>query len=343
MNPQAVMLIAGLEIRQRIRSTRWRITALVLFFLISAVILGSFYLAVVVAGIGYTPWSQSLLDTAIGVVLFLGLAAAPTLSATSINGDRRDATLALVQATPVSSWDLAVGKLLGSWTASLAMIGVSLPYLVWGVFSSPASIAAGVLAVIVVAVMMLAYCAIGLGFSSLTTRPAASAMLTQAMVLLLLIGLPIGFGITYPVTARTTTVGVARNDVYMGECRVEQKEKEFYHTEYTWWMLAPNPVLIVSDVIAGGVDGARTGDAPGASGFFALLQSAARTGPDTTDQTCPRPVYGEPASHREYRNIGRSWFIGLLMTLLLGAGGLAVAARRLRVPARKLARGVRIA
>ena len=349
LNRNAVAVLVGLEVRQRIRSTRWQATAAILFALISVMVLGSLYLTVTVADVTYADWASNLLDITLAVVLFLGLAAAPTLSATAINGDRRDATLALVQATPISSWDLAVGKLLGSWLSALALIGVALPYLLWGIASSSTSILFGVLAVLVTALIMLAYCAIGLAFSSLTTRPAASAMLTQAMVLLLLLGLPIAFGFTYPLTSRTHQVTVAERDYSVDSsvpgCVLVEKDKRFNHTEYTWWMLAPNPVLLVSDTLAAGIAGSSDDDDfHGASGFFAFLQSAARTGPDLSPQTCESSLTLGPSSDdRAARHIGDSWYIGLILTLGVGAAALIVTARRLRVPAHKLGRGVRVA
>ncbi|GAA4683341.1 ABC transporter permease [Gordonia humi] len=346
MTPTAVATIAGLEIRQRIRSTRWIVTAVLLFALVSMLVLGSLYLAVGVVGASYRGWAENLLDIVLGVVLFLGFAAAPTLSATSINGDRRDATLALVQATPISSWDLALGKLLGSWLSSLALIGVALPYLIWGVVSSRTSIGYGVLAVVVLAAIMACYCAIGLGFSALTTRPAASAMLTQAGVLLLLIGLPIAFGFSYPLTAQNHSVLVAQRDYTedssVPSCRLVEQDKEFNHTERSWWLLAPNPVLLVSDVLAAGDDAARDGRGTGIAGMLARLQSSARIGPDVRDETCG-DLYVRTDDRNMSVRIGDSWFIGLAVTIALGAGGLWTAARRLRVPAGPLPRGVRVA
>ncbi|MCF8609987.1 ABC transporter permease [Gordonia sp. HY285] len=349
VNRNAVAVLVGLEVRQRIRSTRWKVTAGLLFALTSVLVLGSLYLTVAVAGESYRDWASNLLDITLAVVLFLGFAAAPTLSATSINGDRRDATLALVQAAPISSWDLALGKLLGSWFASLALIGVALPYLIWGAVSSHTSILFAILAMIVTAAIMGAYCAIGLAFSSLTSRPAASAMLTQATVLLLLLGSPIAFGLTYPMTQQNHRVTVAGWDfddaTSEANCRLDEREERFNHTEYTWWLLAPNPVLIVSDVVSAGID--RPDDSPfvGGAGFFAFLQSAARAGPDVRSEGCDAlttpGLSGD--DERLARHVGDSWYIGLAVTVVIGCASLAVAARRLRVPAHKLGRGVRVA
>ena len=63
-----------------------------------------------------------------------------------------------------------------------------------------------ILAIVVTALLLGSYCAIGLGFSALSTRPTASTMLTLATVLLLLVGLPAVFGLALPSTEREYTV-----------------------------------------------------------------------------------------------------------------------------------------
>lgn len=361
MNVAAITTIAGLEVRQRIRSTRWKWTLAILFALISLLILGSLFLTVGVVGVPYRDWARYLYDLTLGIVLFLGLAAAPTMSATSINGDRRDATLALVQATPITSVELTVGKLLGSWLASLVLIGVALPYLLWGLFQGPMSIVAGVLGIVVTALLLAAYCAIGLGFSAITSRPAASAMLTQATVLTLLIGLPIVFGMTVPLVTQKhevrepQTVFAPGEPVTLGSARTcddAPREQSFLHTEWTWWLLLPNPLLVVGDAVSSGVylDAARRVNGGASLGGEAL--SMARAGPNITDHTCAeRTAQGddwyslrrEADARHEMRYIGHSWYLGLLVNLALGGIGLWVASRRLRVPAQRLSRGVRVA
>lgn len=355
MNLTAVTTVAGLEVRQRIRSTRWKWTLAILFVLISIFILGTLYLAVGVAGERYVDWSHYLFDISLGVVLFLGLAAAPTMSATSINGDRRDATLALLQATPITSAELTIGKLLGSWVASLALIGVAFPYLIWGLFTGPMSVVAGILGIVVTAGLLGCYCALGLGFSALTVRPAASAMLTQATVLMLLIGLPIGFGMTVPLAVQEHTVPSVKVD-YRGssaevaDCVDTTTTDSFIHTERTWWLLLPNPLLVVTDAVASGVDRNSRIARDGVSLFSATGQSMARSGPNLTGRTCAyfttektRDDWNDASERHDKRYIGHNWYLGLLVNVAIGALGLWIAIRRLRVPAHRLPRGVRVA
>ncbi|MGB3302641.1 ABC transporter permease [Gordonia sp. (in: high G+C Gram-positive bacteria)] len=344
-NVSAATTIASLEIRQRIRSTKWKWTLGILFALISLLILGSLGLTLMVGGT-YAAWSRFLFDLALGIVLFLGLVAAPTMSATSINGDRRDATLAVIQATPITSTELAVGKWLGSWLASLALIAVAAPYLLWGVFTGPVSLLGAVLGIVVLAILLGCYCAIGLGFSSLTARPAASAMLTQSTVLLLLVGLPILFGMTLPLVTQSHEVTTSSHSPETpGECTNAQVNQDFLHTERTWWLLAANPLLIVSDAIASGVERGPAEYGESASSLPAAGLSIARSGPYLKGSVCLEE-YGDYRYGRqvhETRFIGTSWYIGLIFNMVLGALGLSVASRRLRVPAHKLAKGVRVA
>ncbi|WP_186290537.1 ABC transporter permease [Gordonia zhaorongruii] len=352
MNLTAVSTVASLEVRQRIRTGRWRLTIVGLFILMTLIVLGSLYVTLAANGT-YEDWSRNLLDLMIGMVLFLGLVAAPTVSATSINGDRRDATLALVQATPITSWELALGKLVGSWAASLTLIVVALPYLIWGIAGSPASVGFGILAVLVVGLLMGCYCAIGLGFSAATTRPAASAILTQAAVLGLLIGSPIAFGLSLPLTQQTHRLGVAVSTPSGAsaepDCRVEIREKRTTHTEGTWWLLVANPVLIVSDTLEAGVDDEYHGDLRSASGFFAQMLSDARSGPMIRNEDCSDfgPLHwGGPSEQEKLhsaQHIGSSWYAGLAVSIILGTAGMWTAARRLRVPAARLPKGVRVA
>ncbi|MBM7417325.1 MULTISPECIES: ABC transporter permease [Nocardiaceae] len=360
-----VGVLIGLELRQRLRTTRWRITLAVTFTVISLAVFGSMYLALSVneADANYDGWARNLYVVVLGVELFLGVVLAPTLTATSINGDRKDATLAVVQATPISHWQLAVGKLLGSWVSCLALVGVASPYLVWGIVAAPYGIGTSVLGVLVLCLIFLCYCGIGLGYSALTARPAGSAVLTQATVFFLVLGLPALFGLLYSTTSEDHEVVGAEytyvDDSYdtVPNCRDVASVRSYEHTERIWWLLAPNPFLILPDVVAAH-DNPRvrvwTSDErppdPSVARPIAETLATARTGPYLKEPTCAdtranasnRSFYDERAEF-ESGKVGDSWYLGLAVNVILGALGLTVAARRLRVPARTLPRGVRIA
>ncbi|AVM01383.1 ABC transporter permease [Gordonia iterans] len=364
-----VRVITVLELRQRIRSTRWKWTALALFLLITAIVFGSLYLATLDdhTGGAYHAWTRELLTVVLGAVLFIGMIGAPAISAATINGDRRDATLAVVQATPITGTQLALGKFLGAWIATLVFFLIASPYLIWGIATAASSVGFSILAIVVTALLLGSYCAIGLGWSSLSTRPTASTMLTLATVLLLLIGLPAAFGLALPSVEQEHTVVAAdrqwdrvkadADPEYQGDCVDREQRRKFTHTERIWWLLAPNPVLIVADTLAAGTPpttygwGLRFTDtslaryqSTSVPAHVAHEISSVRNGPEITAARCAAPYspHGDDYLEKD-RYAGHLWYLGLAFTLILGLIGFAVAARRLRIPAGKLPKGVRVA
>ncbi|GAB16581.1 hypothetical protein GOEFS_006_00340 [Gordonia effusa NBRC 100432] len=367
---QIIGVIVGLELRQRLRTTRWRITLCVLFAFISLGVLGSLYLAVNPFDTTYRSWTVNFYAILVTILMFVGIILAPTLAATSINGDRKDATLAVVQVTSITNWQLALGKLLANWLASLVVVLVASPYLVWAIITSPYGVGPAIGGVVILALLFLCYGGIGLGLSSLTSRPAGSAVLTQATVFFLILGLPALFGLLYQSTAQRHDVVRPEftypNDDYNARavCTEAIKSTEFNHTERTWWLLLPNPFTITADALAPH-DGTQARDpyridTNGRSVAVDLsrMVSEARTSPYIADKHCDDPDYFwvsndearlRPDSYqaREARHetsrVGDSWYLGLLVNIAIGGVGLLIAARRLRVPAQKLGRGVRIA
>lgn len=365
-------VLVGLELRQRLRTTRWRVTLGIAFVMLSLAVFGSMYLAMIFGGSSYRDWAQNLYAVVMAVELFFGIILAPTLTATAINGDRKDATLAVVQATPISHWQLAIGKLAGNWVSCLALVVIASPFLMWGIIAAPYGIGTGLLGVVVLCLLFACYGGIGLGFSALTARPAGSAVLTQATVFFLILGLPALFGLTYATTAQDHQVvrgqytypsNSIESDMPPTEepvCRNAEQTQTFYQTDRIWWLLAPNPFLILPDVVAGHdnpeanswVAGHRP---PGLTVVapIAELLSTARMGPYIDAPRCSeqmawyRSDYPSDFSQAEQAHarsrVGDSWYLGLLVNFVFGGIGVLIAARRLRVPAGKLPKGVRIA
>ncbi|MCV7191634.1 ABC transporter permease [Mycolicibacterium brumae] len=348
---QPVGVITGLELRRRVRATGWRYSLAGLFAVISLAVFGSLYL-VLANGDRFEEWSRWLYTLAICVVLFLGVIIAPTLSAASISGDRRDATLALVQATPITHCQLATGKLLGSWAASMVLPLLCLPYLIWGIIAAPAGVGWCLLGVVVVALLLGCFCALGLGCSALASRPTTSAVLAQFAVLFLVLGLPALFGLLQPLTHRDHVIPTIEIEVIPvpdgestrteRECVDTTKSRRFTHTEQIWWLLAPNPFVIVGDAVGPHEPGHTSQYSATFLRELSEVVSQARSGPYLTGQRCNVDLAPSRSEHDD-AYLGRSWQWGLAVNLALGAGGFAFAARRLRTPARKLPRGVRIA
>ncbi|TWS24316.1 ABC transporter permease [Tsukamurella sputi] len=378
---RTVGVLVGLELRQRTRATRWRVLLGLFFLVVSAVVLGlMWFITTSSPDNGWQTFTENLYFIVLGFVGFLGLVISPTMTATSINGDRKDATLAVVQATPVSGLQLAIGKLLGAWLASCALLAVASPYLIWGIAVVEYPLAYSVLGVLAVSLIFLSYCGIGLGFSALLSRPIGSAAVTQLAVLFLLVGLPLITVLLVPATESRVTA-MRPEYTYIDDdtsvCTLKPESVTVTHTERIWWLTSPNPVVILADAAAQrdyGRDadrGSRPGRyvdytnsdehaarRPSPSGLAAIadLVAETRVPPNANqDSTCPRRsssglridgdvVYGGSETSRDReRYLGHSWYWGLLANLALGGIGLAFAARRLRVPASRLPRGVRIA
>ena len=98
MSWSAVRTVAVLELRQRVRSTRWQVM-LIVWGAVLVLLCGGMGLLAGTTGGDVEDTAPYLYDMTVCFVLAIGLIVAPTLSASSVNGDRTDATLALLQAT----------------------------------------------------------------------------------------------------------------------------------------------------------------------------------------------------------------------------------------------------
>ena len=358
-----IRTVARLELRQRIRSTRW-IVALVVF---GAIVGGVTLLTWLVARTAVDPYSgtaavgPTMFGFIVFFVLFLGLLVSPTLSATSINGDRTAGTLATLQVTLLSPAEIVLGKLLASWVASLAFLAVSVPFILWAFASGGTPVLAVVTTVLLLALLLAVVCAIGLGFSALTARTSGSAVLTYISVASLSILSLIVFGLTVPLVTTQEMVPTYQSDPDQdasyqdkngnwvedyGPCVWTDERSPVVHTERTWWLLAINPFVIVADAApAPAVNESMGGSFDPLTGIRAGVRIA-RLGPPETQDWCwqeqgdsyqPYPGYDEAGS------LSPVWPWGLGANLLLGVVGVVVAVRRITVPLRTLPKGTRVA
>lgn len=357
-----VRTIMVLELRQRVRATRWRI---MLGIWLAALILlcGGLVIAIETTSSSgaSNDYLLTLYDIVVCFVLGIGLIIAPTLSATSINGDRADATLALLQATALRSQEIVVGKLLAAWAAAIAFLAVAVPFLI-GLTLAGGSHWQALLTHLVILVFTLgSVCAIGLGFSALAARPSASAVLTYIVVTALVVGTPLFMLISAPLAVSNQTVVTYEVDYDNSTegkrvCKTdpEVSVEEVTHTDRIWWMLAPNPFVTLADATA---HAPRQLGRGGHRSSYSLLEA---TGSWTDELRDPKPdrvvsnycenweeSSDDPSSRRDDEApVAKHlafWPASLVVLMALGAGGVVTASRRLRVPAGRLPRGVRLA
>ncbi|MDT0166567.1 ABC transporter permease subunit [Actinotalea sp. AC32] len=353
-----VRTVATLELRQRVRSTRW-VVALVVFAVVVGAVTTLTFLASSSASATMPDDGVSVGRTMFGFivffVLFLGLLVSPTLSATSINGDRAAGTLATLQVTLLSPAEIVLGKLLAAWVASLAFLAVSVPFVVWAFAAGGTPVVGLLTTLLLLAVVLAVVCAVGLGFSALVNRGAGSAVLTYVTVAGLCVVTLVVFGLSMFLVSGEEEVQVNQlpwssdlqfddsgNPVGDVECELVTQERYVSHTERTWWLLAPNPFVVVADALPGG-------DVQTASDPMTLIRygvRSARIGVQEPLEECWNAGDWEERQAEQMERVessGAVWPWGLATLVLLGAGGVVVAVRRLTIPQATLPRGMRVA
>lgn len=266
MSWHGIRTVAVLELRQRLRASRWAIVLGVWFAIIALVaVLTSLTLHDPLVASG-----PSMYDVVVFFVLGLGMLVVPSLTATSINGDREQGVLATLQTTLLASADIVLGKLLAAWAIAAAFLVTALPFLVWAWFEGGISIGRILLSLLILMLVLAVVCTVGLMFSSLTARPVASAVLTYLALGALVFGTVIGFGLTAflvteketlrvygipddwwdthnPPVDQNTAAPTAPLEPSRADCTTFERRTDVAHTERIWWMLALNPFVVVAD------------------------------------------------------------------------------------------------
>ena len=121
--------------------------------------------------------TEVIVSPTLGVSAMLMLFLVPVVTMSSLSGERRSGTLALLYSSPISSWHIVVGKFLGIW-ALLAVIWVLVAImpltLLWGAPLDLGIYGSGMLALLA---LMATYAAVGLMFSAMFTQPAVAAIM----------------------------------------------------------------------------------------------------------------------------------------------------------------------
>ncbi|VEG29083.1 ABC transporter permease [Actinomyces howellii] len=355
MSLTGIRTVMVLELRQRVRSTRWQVM-LAIWGIVLTIVCGG--LATLSSGFGttLTEVTPMLYDLVVCFVLGIGLIVAPTLSATSINSDRADATLALLQATALRPVEIAVGKLAAAWAAATTFLGVALPFLLVLTLLRGASWAAFLAHLLILVVSLGAVCAVGLGFSAVCARTSSSAVLTYLVVAALSIGSPLLMIISALAITTPQTEIVYEIDDYSASpptCTTTptQTTHHVQRPDLVWWMLTPNPFVAVADVSGRApfpVDRSDPDDASALSllsGVGQFVDEIRTPEPSTVIINRCEDADSVSASNEEWENMDylAFWPASLLLLVALGAGGTAAASRRLRTPAGALPRGIRLA
>lgn len=345
--------IVALELRQRVKGVAaW--VLLGIFVLLVAIVTALAWISLsgfgteVGAGIG-------IYSVVIYFVLLLGTLVAPALSGNAINGDRDAGTLATTQVTLISTGQLLLGKFLAAWISALAFLAASVPFILVALFAGEIQIDTIVISVLVLAIELGVVAAVGVGLSGVITKPLFSIVATYLIVAALSVGTLIAFGLAglaTQSTQRTTYISYIYVDgeepTECGEPTVNEYPTPRF--DYYWGILAANPYVVLADASPStyGTDG----NGADLFTYIKLGVRSAQFAPDL-DQTyneCDPDTLnvtgwpgGYDSTEEVIENTVPSWFVGLIIHIVLAVGLMALAYRRVHTPARKLSKGSRIA
>lgn len=337
-------VVVGLELRQRVRSVAWYVLLGVI-----AVVVGGVITVLFVSLQGYQrDLGNAIFAMTIFLVMLVTSLVTPALSGNAINGDRDSGTLASTQVTQVTSAQLVLGKVLGSWIASLGFLAVCVPFMVASAMLGGLRLEAVLISIPLLVLEIGVISAIGVGLSGVIRKPVLSTVATYLVVALFSVGTLIGFGVgTIAFQTEETREEIAWDyDQQSGDstCRETGRTYETVvaRPDRVWWMLAANPYVIVADAIPPdlGVD-----DYP--TDVFSTIAYGVRAAQlQPPAESCA--AYGQDGAWVDpyadlYERTAPSWFVG--MAIHIGVAALAVvgAVRAVRAPARTLAAGSRIA
>ena len=380
MTGSGVATVARQEFRLRIRAGRWK-------FLLGAWVLVLVALTVLLRLAAGTV--ESLQDKGVVVfgglvlvVLGLSLLVVPSLAAQSVNGDRERGTLATLQVTRLTPGDIVIGKFAAAWGTALLFLALTVPLALYAATQGGVTPARLVSVLLVLAVLLGCICAVALFLSAVLSRTTTSGLLAYLVVAVLTIGTLLGFALATALTQERFTSSytnlVCSDDRGYAEwggpgspvpdgCTEEQQEYESarQRPDRTWWLLAPNPFVVLADAAPAlplpFEDRVRAGD-DDTDGLSDLERDQRQQGRDLDVLgqigTSVRDLRREPVPLAEYveqlNGVGFSeqeetaptrpvWPYGLAFDLALAVLALVVAARRLRTPSRTLPRGQRVA
>jgi ABC-type transport system involved in multi-copper enzyme maturation permease subunit len=347
-----VLTVARLEFRLRIRAGRWR-WLVGAWFVVLALVTWLVRTAASQPNIvgdsvdGERTLGAVMFGVVVLVVLALALLVAPALAAQSVNGDRERGTLATLQVTRLRAGEIALGKLLASWGTALVFLAVTLPLALWCYAEGGLSVGRIAGVYLITALLLGVVCAISLGLSALLARSTTSGVLAYLTVFALAAGTVITFGLVTASTQQTVTGSSRLCDDPGTTCTETSYETTIARPDRTWWLLAPNPFVVLADSApAGPVHRERlpNGQVVEVPADVDVLGSLSRelhkiraTPHRVEDQ------YGSAFLVPDGVTGGPVWPLGLGIDLALAAGALWLTTVRLRTPTRRLARGQRVA
>lgn len=332
------------ELKQRLRGRRWWILLLIwmaVLLLVTALVREA---ALTQAefersfggGTDFVEIGPTMFGTLVLFVLGLMALVVPALSSTSINSERERGTLALLQSTLYRPHEIALAKFTSSFVTALVYLAASVPLALWSMSEGGVGWWRALVVYLVLVASAGLFVAIGLAASSLIRRPSLSTLGAYVAVFVLTAGMPILFGLS------------------MLSAPQEEIQRTFPGGSFTetrtligwrWLLLAPDPFVVMADA-------APRQRSSFVSDPLQVLRQGVRSAreqpePLPPDATVTIPegdlVGGEGDPLRDRPEPPPLWPAGLAIDAgLIALCGYEVL-RKLKVPARRLAPGERVA
>lgn len=339
--------ILSLELRQRVRGVAaW--VLLGIFVVLVAMVTGAVWVGL--AGFGTESGAGAgIYSTVIYFVLLLGTLVSPALSGNAINGDRDSGTLATTQITLVTTWQLLLGKFFAAWITALAFLVVSIPFLLISLFAGDIYWDTIVVSLLILAVELAVVAAAGVGLSAIISKPLFSIVATYLLVAALSVGTLIAFGLGGLTTQSPVTSTYSYSADGSGEDCMAPEVSTYNVPRYDYWwgVLAANPYIVLADAAPSNFDSAGNPE-----DLFSTIKMGVRAVQltpdlDSTYDECNGSIYDDyrdyPTGEEIVAQTVPSWFVGLIIHVLLAAGLMVWGWARTSTPARRLAKGSRIA
>lgn len=354
--------IVRLELQQRIRSTAWVVLVSVVFVLVGLVT-ALLWASLTAFDVGVAE-TAGIYSTIIFFVLLVGTLVTPAISGAAINGDRDAGTLATMQVTLATTSQIVLGKFLAAWTVALTFLAASLPALLFTLIAGGVrgDTLAASLGVLVLELGVVA--AVGVGLSGLMNRPLFSVVTTYLVVAALSIGTLIAFtlgGLAFQTQQTQTYISIDYSaggefdpDTGLPEeiiC-LEPTTSSFSVPRFdrVWGILAANPYIVLADAAPTTFD--DYGYPQDLFGQIALGPRSAQLPfeSEVVYDECGAALAGDlslgyqsDSPEQIFARTVPSWFVGLLIHLVLAGAALGGAIARTRTPAGALPTGSRVA
>lgn len=329
MTAHGIGLVARQEIRTRLRTGRWKTLLAIWFVTVNG--LGLLLRLALEADDTSREFGEPgvpMFGSVLFGVLVLTLLITPALSGQSINGDRERGTLATLQVTRLTPWEIALGKLAAAWGTGLVTLLLTLPCVLWPVAEGAVGVGRALVVLTVMALLIGVVCAVSQAWSALLARSITSVLMSYLTVFGLLAGTPLLFMIAVPVTAEHRRV----------ESEYGVHGRTIEHTERVWWLLAPNPVVVLADAAP------RLPEREYIAGDVMYRRSPSNDPLGGLSREVRDIREGDGGRHGSDRGEGGSvWQYGLLFDLFLAAGAICLTASRLRTPLYRVPKGARVA